>query len=85
MINYGRIQASEQPQEIEITNLKVFIAENINPFEKEIDGRTFHGFEYDYKEYTKDEYIQLITKENSREIATLREELAAAKILLGVE
>jgi len=85
MINYGRIQSSERPQEIEITESKVFIAKNITPYEKEIDEHFIQGFEYDYKEYTKDEYIQLMNEENSKAIASLQEELAAAKILLGVE
>lgn len=85
MINYGKIQSSERPQEIEITESKVFIAENITPYEKEIDEHFIQGFEYNYKEYTKDEYIQLMNEENSKAIANLQEELAAAKILLGVE
>ena len=85
MINYGKIQSSERPQDIEITESKVFTAENIIPYEKEIDEHFVQGFEYDYKEYTKDEYIQLMSEENSKAIANLQEELAAAKILLGVE
>ena len=85
MINYGRIQSSERPQEIEITESKVFIAKNITHYEKEIDEHFIQGFEYDYKEYTKDEYIQLMNEENSKAIANLQEELAAAKVLLGVE
>lgn len=85
MINYGKIQSSERPQEIEITDAKVFIAENINPYEKEVDEHFIQGFEYDYKEYTKDEYIQLMNEQNSKAITDLQEELAAAKILLGVE
>lgn len=71
MINYGKIQSSERPQEIEITNTKVFVAENVIPYEKEVDEHFIHGFEYDYKEYTKDEYIQLMSEQNSKAIADL--------------
>ena len=85
MTNYGRIQGATKPQEIETTDSMVFIAKNIIPYEEEIDGHTISGFEYDYVGYTKDEYIQLISEENSKAIANLQEELAAAKILLGVE
>jgi len=85
MINYGKIQSFEYPQEIEITDSMVFTAKNIIPFEKEIDEHVINGFEYDYTGYTKDEYIQLMNEENSKAIANLQEELTAAKILLGVE
>lgn len=85
MIDYGRIRGSEQPQEVEITESAVFIASNIIPYQKVIDDHNIEGYEYDYKEYTKDEYIQLLNDNNTQAIAALQEELTAAKILLGVE
>lgn len=85
VIDYGRIQSTEEPQEVEMTDTQVFIADNIERYEKEMDGYTVQGFEYDYKSYSKDEYIQLLNDKNARAIAALQEELAAAKILLGVE
>ena len=85
MINYGHTYSTEQPSEIEITDSLIFVAENIVPYQKVIDEHTVEGFEYDYKAYTKDEYIQLLNDKNSKAIAELQEELAAAKILLGVE
>ena len=39
------------------------------------------GYEYDYIEYTKDEYLSA----QYLKISGLEEELAAAKIMLGVE
>lgn len=84
MINYGQVKSSVRPQEIEITSDKVFITSNIEEYEETIDERTISGFKYNLIEYTKDEYIILLSQTNS-EIAALREELAAAKILLGVE
>lgn len=85
VIDYGRIQSTEKPQDVEMTDTQVFMADNIEEYEKEINGHTVKGFEYDYKSYTKDEYIQFLNDKNAKAIATLQEELAAAKILLGVE
>ena len=84
MVNYGKIKGSICPNEIEMTANKVFIASNIKEYAETIDGREVSGYQYDYKEYTKDEYI-LQMAQNNADITALREELEAAKILLGVE
>lgn len=81
MKNYGTIYGSIQPQAIEMTPTSVFIASNITPYEQEIEGHNITGYKYDYIEYTKDEYLL----QQSTSIAALQEELAAAKVLLGVE
>ena len=81
MINYGKVKSSIRPQDIEITADKVFISSNIEEYQEEIEGKTISGYQYDYKEYKKDEYIL----QNNADVAALREELEAAKILLGVE
>lgn len=81
MKNYGKVQSSNQPQEIEIKEDKVFIASNIQPYTAALEGKEESGYEYDYIEYSKDEYITLLSQQSQR----LEEELAAAKILLGVE
>ena len=60
VIDYGRIQSTERPQDVEMTDTQVFMADNIEEYEKEIDGHAVQGFEYDYKSYTKDEYIQFL-------------------------
>ena len=57
------------------------MASNIEPYETELDGHIVSGYKYNYVEYSKDEY--LLQQTNS--IAVLQEELAAAKVLLGVE
>ena len=84
MINYGKVKSSFRPQEIELTSDKVFVATNIENYEEVIDGREVSGYKYDYICYSKDEYI-LLMAQNSADVATLREELEATKILLGVE
>ena len=85
MINYQKTYSDSKPQDIEITDAMVFIAKNIKQYSKVIDGHEVNGYEYDYYAYTKDEYIQLLTTSNAQAITELQEELAAAKILLGVE
>ena len=81
MKNYGIVYGSTEPQTIEITPTSVFVASNIEPYEEQIDGTTISGYKYNYVEYTKDEYLL----QQTNDIATLQEELAAAKVLLGVE
>jgi len=81
MKNYGKVQSLNQPQEIEIKEEKVFLASNIQPYTTVVEDKEESGYEYDYVEYTKDEYIKLLSQQSQR----LEEELAAAKVLLGVE
>lgn len=81
MINHGIQYSTVRPQNIEMTADSVFIASDITPYSKEIEGHTLSGFQYNYVQYSKDEYLI----QQSASIAALQEELAAAKILLGVD
>ena len=81
MKNYGIVYGSTEPQAIEITPTSVFIASNIEPYEEQIDNITISGYKYNYIEYSKDEYLL----QQTNNINALQEELAAAKVLLGVE
>ena len=88
MKDYGKQRGSTSPQSIEITETSVLLATNIQPYSVEIDGQTISGYEYNYVEYTKDEYIDLLIRKeeiNNDKIAQLEEQLEATKILLGVE
>lgn len=76
-----KVRSSTEPQPIEITAHSIFVASNITPYEEEVDGRILRGYEYDCTEYSKDEYLRY----QNAQIAALSEELAAAKILLGVD
>ena len=78
---HGKVRSSTRPQDVEITDTAVFVATNIQAYSKQIDDYTYNGFEYDWTEYTKDEYLL----QQSTQIASLQEELSAAKILLGVD
>jgi len=81
MTNYGIQHSTVRPQDVEITSDAVFIASNITPYSKEIEGRTINGYQYNYSKYSLAEYLIL----QNNNIASLQEELEAAKILLGVD
>lgn len=72
------------PNSVEIFKDQVFIPKNIHEFSEETVDGTVTGYEFDCDVYTKDQYIILMAQQTSR-IAELEDELAAAKILLGVD
>ncbi len=76
-----KVRSSTRPQEIEFTATTVRVASNITPYEETVFDKTIIGFEYDCTEYSKDEYLSL----QAQKIASLEQELQAAKILLGVD
>lgn len=57
MINHGIQYSNTRPQEIEITSTSVFLATDITPYSKTIEGHLINGFQYNYIQYSKDEYI----------------------------
>ena len=81
MINHGIQHSTVEPKTIEVTTDSVFIATNITPYSKEIEGHMISGYSYNYVQYTLEEYLTL----QNATIASLQEELEAAKILLGVD
>ena len=58
MLNHGKVRAGERPENIKIDEFSVWVAENITevtvPSE---DGQTHTEYEFDLKQYDKDEYI----------------------------
>lgn len=85
MINLGTTYSTEMPKTIEITDKKVFVAANIQPCEVEQDfGIRVSGYQFNLTEYDKDEYILLMAQQVAK-VDALEDELAAAKILLGVD
>lgn len=60
MIDYGHVRGNDKPEPIHITDSKVFVASNIQKYSEFIDEYLMDGYEYDYKCYYKDEYIQLM-------------------------
>ena len=81
---YEHTYSMNRPQEIETTSTKVFVASNIEEVTLEVEEKTKTCFSYTLTEYDKDEYLDILFKQQT-DIAALQEELQAAKILLGVE
>lgn len=81
MISYKNVHSNDKPQDIEITDTQVFLAKNIEEYSEVIEDHEVSGYKYDYFIYTKDEFLL----ESASQIEDLKEELAATKILLGVE
>ena len=81
---YEHTYSMNKPPEIETTATKVFVASNIKEVSKEIEETNVNCFSYTLVEYDKDEYLDILFKQQT-DIAALQEELQTAKILLGVE
>lgn len=62
MVNHGKQRSTVKPNEIELNELKVFVASNIVDVIE--DESEFTGFEFDLVEYGKDEYIRLQAEKN---------------------
>lgn len=67
MINYGKTYSDERPEEVDVKETMVFVASNIKevltPDPEGEEAKT--QYEFDYVGYTKDEYIKLMTDNNS--------------------
>ena len=67
MINYGKTYSDERPEEVDVKETMVFVASNIKEVltpDPEGEGPKTQ-YEFDYVGYTKDEYIKLMTDNNS--------------------
>lgn len=84
MKHITNIQSNGAPNSIEIFGNEVFIPLNVHEFNEQTEDGVISGYQYDCDIYTKDEYIILMAQQTTR-IAELEDELAAAKILLGVD
>ena len=84
MKDYGIVYSVTQPKAIDFTVNKVYISKDVIQTTRECDGISEECYQFNLIEYDKDEYILLLEQKNA-DIEALREELEAAKIILGVE
>lgn len=80
MIEYGKQRSTVKPDELEITETKVFIysdVEEVNESEKD-EQPGFSGYEFNLTEYNKDEYIKIQAEKN----AELEEEITQAQVAM---
>lgn len=80
MIEHGLQRSTVRPEEIEITETRVFVTSDISTVtEPETDGQPgFDGFEFNLTEYGKDEYIRIQAERNQ----TLEDELTNTQVAL---
>lgn len=71
-------QGSEIPNDIVILETKVLVNTNVLPIEITFDEDTRTEYEYDVTEYSKDEYIEKLAKDNEE----LNTELTDAQLAL---
>ena len=64
MKEYKNTRSSIEPQGIEFTETKVFVAKNIQLITSTVEDKDIQEYQYDLIEYDKDEYIKLISDEN---------------------
>lgn len=80
MIDYGKQKSTVKPDELELTESKVFVSSNITevnePGTDEQPG--FSGYEFDLIEYDKDEYIKIQAEKN----AGLENEITQAQVAM---
>ena len=57
MVNHGKVRAAEAPENIVIDEYSVWVAENITEVTVVDEQGTRTEYEFDLKQYDKDEYI----------------------------
>ena len=57
MVNHGKVRATEAPENIVIDEYSVWVAENITEVTVTDEQGTRTEYEFDLKQYNKDEYI----------------------------
>lgn len=71
MKDYGTVTGSVEPEELEVNDLVVRVASDIEEIEIEIEGETTTQYQYHLIEFTKDEYITLMTETQEQQTADI--------------
>lgn len=64
MTEYKNVQSGVKPKETEIDEYSVWVNENIREIEVTDENGSHTEYEYDQIQYSKDEYILLLSEEN---------------------
>ncbi len=64
MKNYGRVKSTVKPKEMEIDAYSVWLNSDIHEISVAYDGIASAEYEFNQKQYTKDEYIALVDERN---------------------
>lgn len=58
MVDHGRVRAAEAPENVVIDDFSVWVSENITEVTVTDEQGTHTEYEFDLKQYPKDEYIR---------------------------
>lgn len=86
MINHGRVESTVRPDEVHLDESHVWVATDIAEVNRpalEENEEGFTGFEYDLKQFTKDEYILHRMDEEKTETNLALAEIATLVITGG--
>ena len=78
MINHGKVQSTVKPKEIEIDEYSVWVNENISEITIIDENGSHTEYEYNQTQFSKDEFIRLISEKNK----ALENELTDTQIAL---
>lgn len=80
MIEYGKQRSTVKPDELEITETKVFVYSDIEEVDElgNDEQPGFAGYEFNLTEYNKDEYIKIQVEKNTE----LEEEITQAQVAM---
>jgi hypothetical protein len=57
MVDYGKQRSTVKPESVVLDEQSVWVHTNIQAVEETVGEQPFIGWEFDMKQYTKDEYI----------------------------
>lgn len=77
MVDYGMVQSTVKPAPMEIDEYAVWVNEDIREVEGQQDGASIE-YAYHQIQYTKDEYLQMVSEKN----AALAEQLTQTQLAL---
>lgn len=64
MKNYGLQRSAVEPKAVEITEIKVFVATDIEQVTLTMNEQEVQEYQFNLVEYDKDEYIKIISEKN---------------------
>ena len=64
MVDYGRIRSTVRPEEQVVDEFSVWVNTDIQEVKVDHDGDVHTEFEFNQVQYSKDEFIEMISEQN---------------------
>ena len=65
MTDYGRIRSTVKPEPLELDEYSAYVNTDVTEMAVDIDGEKHIEYEYNQIRYDKNEYIKLLSKQNT--------------------